>query len=191
MLYIDIETEIDSWFEKNKKDLIEKRWEWEEKRLEKNWALFPEVSRIRSVWIAKDNWEIKILDWEEFEILQELQKLNFYDTFVWRNIKRFDMPFIIKKFMQHNLELPNILWKYWKKKPWEVNCIDLMEVRACWWGFSSLSSCCEMLEIENPKEIWNWDDVKEMDNETLKKYLTADVKAVREIYKEFTNLNLI
>lgn len=72
--------------------------------------------------------------------------------FCGHNIKEFDMPFICRRMVINNVELPPCL-QLSGKKPWEINHLDTMEM----WKFgdnknyTSLSLLAQVLGIPSPK----------------------------------------
>lgn len=68
------------------------------------------------------------------------------------NINSFDIPWLFRKILKYNLELPYVL-DIFGKKPWEIRSFDLAEQ----WKFSykhyaSLDEVCYELDIESPKD---------------------------------------
>jgi hypothetical protein len=68
------------------------------------------------------------------------------------NVKNFDIPWVYRKILMYNLQVPECV-NTWGKKPWEVNIVDLKE----WWkGFSNLDVTFEEamygLGLPSPKD---------------------------------------
>lgn len=130
--------------------------------------LLPEFGKIicMSLGVHVDN-EIKIItiqDDDEKNIINRIIKafIRASETKKYPcgfNIKGFDLPFIIKKIYQHELELPTCL-NFNDLKPWEVNIIDLSDI---WKGLgrntTTLDEVTYMLNIESPKITMTGDEI--------------------------------
>lgn len=155
--------------------------------------------------------ELKFLsaygDLEEKVLREALAFMSENSThLVGHGIKRFDIPNLIVKCVQYNIEVP-----YWLRmygvKPWESNHIDTYEV---WKGgnFSttqaaSLDSVCAVLGIESPKddidgsEVSNlyWSDYggdKHAENlNRIKTYCEKDVRSNYLVFKKMQKLNML
>lgn len=104
------------------------------------------------------------------------------------NIKEFDVPFICRRLVKHQIPLPTLL-DIGGKKPWQVSYfIDTLEL----WRFgdfknyTSLNLIAATLDIPSPKDdidgsmvghvFWEEDDV-----ERIKVYCEKDVKTVVQV----------
>jgi len=90
----------------------------------------------------------------EKEILSSLgQKIIEYKTLGGHNIKEFDCPILMRRFLINDLPVPSILDSM-NKKPWDVPYMDTMTM----WGGSamnyrvSLDLLCHVLCIPSPKK---------------------------------------
>ena len=107
------------------------------------------------------------------EKLESFQKAvpDFY--FAGHNVKEFDIPFISRRLMMNNMQLPAFM-QFSGKKPWETNLLDTMQL----WKFgdyknyTSLKLLAAALNIETSK-----DDM--------------DGSMVRDVYYKEKNLNKI
>lgn len=173
-------------------------------------ALLPEFGKIVcvSVGFIIPSGEIKLDSFvgDEKDILGNVCELfNRVDKLGFRicghNIKNFDLPYIGKKMLIHDLALPKILPTY-NDKPWETRVVDTKEV----WGFnsyiglSSLDLICASLGINSPKDgelkgenlhhfYYGWDsepfNSPSRDNK-IKEYCEKDVTATIELVKKIT-----
>jgi len=98
-------------------------------------------------------------------------------------IKGFDIPWLNRKMLKYNLEIPNLL-KTFNIKPWEMNVYDLAEM---WRSngtleYVSFDEMLNELDIESPKDDISGGDVnkvywEEQDLKRIKKYCENDVIA--------------
>jgi 3'-5' exonuclease len=166
--------------------------------------LMPEFGRVVCVSVAtiiKNKLKIvSLCDENEQAIINNAQKIftsvsnktilgisGFY-------IKGFDIPWLNRKFLQYNLEIPKVMQTF-NKKPWEMNVVDLSEV---WKNFGTLEhvSFDEMLyllNIPSPKSIITGKDVHynfwiAKDLEKIKVYCESDVIACIETAKKIIHL---
>lgn len=179
-------------------------WDYKEKYIELYWDkinFLPELNKILTIclWTETKEWIIiKNLEWDE-----KTQIIWFFNAIKWNklswfNIKKFDIPFIIKRALYYQLEIPNDLKIYWKK-PWEIdNVIDLQEIYNYWifWAIWNLDLICNFIWITSPKS-WNidWSQVQEFYNNwkwnEIIDYCKRDVIATIELYNYFKKYNLI
>ena len=87
------------------------------------------------------------------EILKKLEP-NFLCA---HNGKRFDYPFLVKRYIINGLPIPQIL-NTGTKKPWEVDLLDTAEI---WRGldignYTSLLTLCHCLKVASPKVGIGW-----------------------------------
>jgi hypothetical protein len=77
------------------------------------------------------------------------------------NIKRFDVPMLLKRSVIHGLEIPNIL-AIQEKKPWEMPFVDTAELWSfgAWQeSFTSLDLISNVMGLESPKTDMHGDMV--------------------------------
>lgn len=163
--------------------------------------LFPEFGKVICISIGiikKDKTtSIKtISENTEKETLEKFFKFLIDNTkFVLTgcNIKQFDMPFLIRKALQYDLELPTQL-DILGKKPWEIKVIDLMEdYKSGMYNMVSLDLICEFLDIQTPKDKFanyevsslymNGEIKKEDICEYCEKDIVATINLFNKIYK--------
>lgn len=113
------------------------------------------------------------------------------------NGKEFDFPFIARRMIVHQIELPNKL-NLFGKKPWEIPHLDTMEL----WKFgdykhyTSLKLLTAVLGVPSPKDDINGSEVakvyyKENDLERIVRYCEKDTIAVAQLILRFNNEPLL
>jgi len=107
------------------------------------------------------------------------------------NGKEFDFPFIARRMVIHQIELPNMLDLY-GKKPWEVQHLDTLEL----WKFgdykhyTSLKLLCKIFNIPSPKDDIDGSEVaqvyyQENDLQRIVRYCEKDTLAVAQVLLKF------
>lgn len=164
-------------------------------------SLEPEYGKIVCFSFGKINYEENeytfdirsYADEDEVVILKKISKLMYHvqeKNFVLggHNIKGFDIPFLIKRFILNGMQVPDILWMQ-DKKPWEIGHLDTKEI----WKFGSWNQNISMVEmaiilgIQSPKDIMDGSEVKHEfwvnhNLEKIKTYCEGDVRATSEIF---------
>lgn len=113
------------------------------------------------------------------------------------NGKEFDFPFLARRMIIHQIELPKKL-NLFGKKPWEVPHLDTLEL----WKFgdykhyTSLKLLTHVLGIPSPKEDIDGSEVakvyyQEKNLDRIVKYCERDTIAVAQIFLKLNNLELI
>ncbi|MDD7915109.1 3'-5' exonuclease [Polaribacter ponticola] len=113
------------------------------------------------------------------------------------NGKEFDFPFIARRMIVHQIELPKKL-NLFGKKPWEVPHLDTLEM----WKFgdfkhyTSLKLLTNILGIPSPKDDIDGSEVasvyyKEKDLQRIVTYCEKDTIAVAQILLRFNNEMLL
>ena len=113
------------------------------------------------------------------------------------NGKEFDFPFIARRMIVHQIELPKKL-NLFGKKPWEVPHLDTLEL----WKFgdykhyTSLKLLTSILGIPSPKDDIDGSEVanvyyKEKDLQRIVDYCEKDTVAVAQILLRFNNEALL
>lgn len=106
------------------------------------------------------------------------------------NGKEFDFPYIARRMMIHQIEIPRIL-QLFGKKPWEVPHLDTMEL----WKFgdykhyTSLDLLANIFEIETPKDDIDGSQVAkvyydENNIERIKAYCEKDVVTLINVFRK-------
>tara|TARA_R110000782_G_scaffold75974_2_gene151388 strand:+ start:135 stop:866 length:732 start_codon:yes stop_codon:yes gene_type:complete len=110
---------------------------------------------------------------------------------VGHNIKGFDMPFMLRKFVKYGIAIPSQLQLH-HVKPWDNCLVDTNEI----WKFGSWTGCtldllCAYLGVPSPK-----DDLKGYETtgafyngqlERIKDYCEKDVKATANVLLKMSN----
>lgn len=113
------------------------------------------------------------------------------------NAKEFDFPFIARRMLVNDIDLPNSL-DIAGKKPWEINHLDTMEL----WKFgdykhyTSLSLLCHIFGVPTPKDDISGADVakvyyEENDLDRIVVYCQKDVVALIQLFLKFRNEKLV
>lgn len=117
--------------------------------------------------------------------------------FLGHNIKVFDLPYILKRCMIHQIKIPTRFHLH-DIKPWENCLLDTMNI----WRFGgrdniSLEHLTFLLKVKNPKEA----DVYQQDHggiarafwngkiEELKDYCEEDIEATANLLLRLSNFN--
>ena len=113
------------------------------------------------------------------------------------NGKEFDFPYIARRMIINNINLPEKL-NLFGKKPWEVQHIDTLEL----WKFgdykhyTSLNLLTNILNIPSPKEDIDGSQVaqvyyKEKNLKRIVKYCERDTLAVVQLLLRFSTIELL
>ena len=146
---------------------------------------------------------IKSFVGEEKNILQDFKNLlnNHFNkpqhVLCGHNGKEFDFPFIARRMIIHQIELPEKL-NLFGKKPWEISHLDTMDL----WKFgdykhfTSLKLLTNILDIPSPKDDIDGSQVgdvfyKEKDIKRIASYCEKDTIAVAQLLLRFNNEPLI
>ncbi len=139
--------------------------------------------------------EVKILD--DFKKLLNNHFNKPHHLLCGHNGKEFDFPYIARRMIIHQIELPEKL-NLFGKKPWEIPHIDTMDL----WKFgdykhfTSLKLMTSVLGIPSPKDDIDGSEVgtvyyKEKNIERIVKYCEKDTIAVAQLLLRFNNEPLI
>lgn len=139
----------------------------------------------------------------ESQILKEFKALTISDYFkpspilCAHNGKEFDFPYIARRMIINEIEIPPVLEMH-GKKPWEISHLDTMEL----WKFgdykhfTSLNLLAKVLGIPTPKDDIDGSQVaqvyyQEKDLDRIKTYCEKDVLTVAQIFRKFRNEPLL
>ena len=133
----------------------------------------------------------------DFKVLLDNHFGNKANVLCAHNGKEFDFPFIARRMIVHQIELPKKL-NLFGKKPWEVPHIDTLEL----WKFgdykhyTSLKLLTSILGIKSPKDDIDGSEVayvyyKEKDLQRIVTYCEKDTIAVAQILLRFNNETLL
>ena len=140
---------------------------------------------------------------DEKQILVDFKKLldmhfnKAFHVLCAHNGKEFDFPYIARRMIVHQVELPSKL-NLFGKKPWEVPHLDTMEL----WKFgdykhySSLQLLTSILGIPSPKDDIDGSEVanvyyKDKNLDRIVKYCEKDTIAVAQLLMRFNNEKLV
>ncbi len=173
-------------------------------------ALFAEFGRIVCISMGflykeENEWHIRVKsiygDHEE-KILQEfatiLRKLYARNYLLCgHNIREFDVPYIARRMIINNIQLPQLILNAQRKK-WESPVIDTMEM----WKFgdykhfTTLKLLCNILHIPSPKNDMEGHDVyrvfyQEKNLERISTYCQNDVVATIQVFLKLSGFQTI
>jgi hypothetical protein len=160
------------------------------------WAEFGKIVCISvGYFVNRSHLEFRVTSFkgDEKELLIEFSELlntHFSETrhlLCAHNGKEFDFPYIARRLLIHQLDLPQKL-NLFGKKPWEVPHLDTLEL----WKFgdykhyTSLKLLTRVLGIPSPKDDIDGSQVrdvyyKEHDLDRIARYCEKDVVAVAQI----------
>jgi uncharacterized protein YprB with RNaseH-like and TPR domain len=221
ILFLDIETvpQEENWnsLSKTTQELFEQKTKYQRKDeftaaqfYEKAgiWAEFGKIICISVGYFieAKEKKQLRITSFfgdnehqllTDFKVLLDTHFANKANVLCAHNGKEFDFPFIARRMIVHQIELPEKL-NLFGKKPWEVAHLDTLEL----WKFgdykhyTSLSLLTSVLGISSPKDDINGSEVahvyyKEKDLQRIVTYCEKDTIAVAQILLRFNNETLL
>lgn len=139
--------------------------------------------------------EVKIL--EDFKKLLNLHFNKSAHVLCAHNGKEFDFPYIARRMIINQIELPEKL-NLFGKKPWEIAHLDTLEL----WKFgdykhyTSLKLLTSILNIPSPKDDINGSEVgsvyyKEKNIKRIVTYCEKDTIAIAQLLLRFNNEPLI
>jgi len=153
-----------------------------------------ETKQLRIKSFYGDDEKQLLLDFKELLETHFYKKLH---VLCAHNGKEFDFPYIARRMIIHQIELPTKL-NLFGKKPWEVSHLDTMEL----WKFgdykhyTSLKLLTSILGIPSPKDDISGSDVamvyyKENDLDRIVRYCEKDTIAVAQLVLRFNNEPLL
>lgn len=139
--------------------------------------------------------EAKLL--KEFKVLLNSHFSKPAHVLCAHNGKEFDFPFIARRMIVHQIELPKKL-NLFGKKPWEVSHLDTLEL----WKFgdykhyTSLKLLTSILGISSPKDDIDGSEVArvyyhEKNIQRIVDYCEKDTIAVAQVFLRFNNQELL
>lgn len=172
-------------------------------------AEFAKVVCISTGYLTKveNTWQLRIKSCcgdDEKTLLQEFlsisEKMHSGRTkwiFTGHNVKEFDIPFLCRRMLVNNLELPSFM-DFQDLKPWETPILDTLHL----WRFgdykhyTSLKLLAAALGVPSPKSDIDGSMVgqvfwKEKDLHRITEYCERDVATVANIIFRFKNLPLL
>jgi len=221
ILFLDIETvpEEENWnlLSKNSQELFEQKTQYQRKdeftaeefyNRAGIWAefgkiicisvgYFVEVEKKRQLRLRSffGDDEHKLLT--EFKVLLDTHFAKKSNLLCAHNGKEFDFPFLSRRMIIHQIELPKKL-NLFGKKPWEVPHLDTLEM----WKFgdykhyTSLKLLTSILGIPSPKGDIDGSEVagvyyKEKNIQRIVSYCEKDTVAVAQLLLRFNNEKLL
>lgn len=136
--------------------------------------------------------ETELLRWSS-SLLGNTDRLGM--SLAGHTIKRFDIPFLWKRYLASGMKPPAAITT-WSKKPWDLTFFDVAEFwsNGTWQeGFTSLDVMSTMFGFASPKEavqasrVHNvfWED---RDLDSIQKYCDGDVRATMEVIKRMADV---
>ncbi|PQB08257.1 3'-5' exonuclease [Polaribacter filamentus] len=221
ILFLDIETvpQEENWslLSKSTQELFEKKTQYQRKdeytaaqfyERAGIWAEFgkiicisvgyfvdiKEVKQFRITSFFGDN-EHQLLT--DFKVLLDKHFAKKANVLCAHNGKEFDFPFIARRMIVHQIELPKKL-NLFGKKPWEIPHLDTLEL----WKFgdykhyTSLKLLTSILGVPSPKDDIDGSEVagvyyKEKNIDRIVTYCEKDTIAVAQILLRFNNEALL
>lgn len=133
----------------------------------------------------------------DFKTLLDQHFFKPYHLLCAHNGKEFDFPFIARRMVIHDIEIPNAL-NLFGKKPWEIPHLDTMEL----WKFgdyknyTSLKLLTTILGIPSPKDDIDGSQVAEVyykdnDLKRIVSYCEKDTIAVAQIFLKYRRESLL
>lgn len=167
------------------------------------WAEFGKIICISAGFFhyhkGKRSFRVRSFSGPEVQILTEFK--NLLETYFNQekhllcahNGKEFDFPYIARRMIIHQINLPKKL-NLFGKKPWEVPHLDTMEL----WkfgdykSFTSLNLMTHILQIPSPKDDIDGSEVyrvyfEEQDIDRIVRYCEKDTVAVAQIFLRLRN----
>jgi predicted PolB exonuclease-like 3'-5' exonuclease len=167
--------------------------------------IFPEFAKIVCISVGgyNENNEFKKLSFYDEKETQLLTKFtNFLHKkeektpamiIVGYNIMSFDIPFIIKRLIINEIEVPNII-KIYDKKPWDLTA-RFKDIFLLWnmgsKNFISFDLLCNILNINSPKTDMNgsmvysyYYELNRMDS--IVNYCESDIQALSDVVQRLT-----
>jgi hypothetical protein len=221
ILFLDIETvpEFENWndISKETRELFDKKTQYQRKEeftadefynRAGIWAEFGKIicisvgyfvevnkkKQLRLTSFFGDDEHTILID---FKILLEKHFSNKNTVLCAHNGKEFDFPFLARRMIIHQIQLPKKL-NLFGKKPWEVPHLDTLEL----WKFgdykhyTSLKLLTSILGIPSPKDDIDGSEVadvyyKEKNIDRIVNYCEKDTLAVAQILLRFNNEKLL
>ena len=131
------------------------------------------------------------------QITNAFYKVNNRFQFAGHNIREFDIPYICRRLLINNIELPYYLQLH-GAKPWEIEMVDTLQ----WWKFGdyknyiSLNLLASVLNIPTSKGDMDGSKVRDVyyqdkNLERIKTYCEKDVMVTANVILRFKNLPLL
>lgn len=159
--------------EKIREYIAEKKLEATEKA-----ALDPDLGEIVAIGVSMDG-DIQVMMGEEATFLKEFWNLwSKSDLQIGYNIINFDIPYLLRRSMAHKVPAPSIALSKYKVGP----VYDLMNILYPQ-SPKGLKWVCKRYGIPNILPDLDGSQVKDMDDETIARYVANDVRMTEELMK--------
>jgi len=221
ILFLDIETvpEFENWkdLSKETQELFDKKTQYQRKEKVTAdefydragiWAEFGKIICITVGYFVEidKKKQLRLTSFfgdDEFKVLVDFKELldkhfnNKNNVLCAHNGKEFDFPFIARRMIIHQIQLPGKL-NLFGKKPWEVPHLDTLDL----WKFgdykhyTSLKLLTSILGIPSPKDDIDGSEVsdvyyKQKNIDRIVSYCEKDTIAVAQIILRFNNEKLL
>jgi len=221
ILFLDIETvpEFENWkdLSKETQELFDKKTQYQRKEKVTAdefydragiWAEFGKIICITVGYFVEidKKKQLRLTSFfgdDEFKVLVDFKELldkhfnNKNKVLCAHNGKEFDFPFIARRMIIHQIQLPGKL-NLFGKKPWEVPHLDTLDL----WKFgdykhyTSLKLLTSILGIPSPKDDIDGSEVsdvyyKQKNIDRIVSYCEKDTIAVAQIILRFNNEKLL
>jgi len=221
ILFLDIETvpEFENWkdLSKEAQELFDKKTQYQRKEKVTAdefydragiWAEFGKIICITVGYFVEidKKKQLRLTSFfgdDEFKVLVDFKELldkhfnNKNKVLCAHNGKEFDFPFIARRMIIHQIQLPGKL-NLFGKKPWEVPHLDTLDL----WKFgdykhyTSLKLLTSILGIPSPKDDIDGSEVsdvyyKQKNIDRIVSYCEKDTIAVAQIILRFNNEKLL
>ena len=131
------------------------------------------------------------------QMINGFYKTNNHYCFAGHNIREFDIPYICRRLLINNIQLPNYLHLH-GAKPWEIDMVDTLQ----WWKFGdyknyiSLNLLASVLNIPTSKTDMDGSMVRDVyyehkDLERIRIYCEKDVVVTANVILRFKNLPIL
>lgn len=175
-------------------------------------AIYAEFGKIICISVAylrkqDDEFYIKVKSFtgEEADLLNDFKELldDYFrnpqtDYICGHNIKEFDIPYICRRMVVHNIEIP-ILMEVSGKKPWQIT--QFLDTMAMWRfgdfkNYTSIDLLAYLLDVPSPKDNIDGSQVgkvyyEEDGLDKIVEYCEKDVVTVVQLLMRFTGNALV
>lgn len=182
-------------------NLNDPRWNTSiQQAYENNASLICEFGRIVCIsyaYFKGDELKLGTIQGEESEIIEKaliiFNQVNEIGRIVCGyNIKAFDIPWVFKKMLHYGKTPPSNISTY-GKKPWEITCVDFMEIwKSSGWEAATFDEMSYSLGVPSPKSDMDGTMVHEYFHsgriDEIATYCENDVKALVGVARKLENL---
>lgn len=128
-------------------------------------------------------------------VLEQCKKKGYTPYLVGHNIKEFDMPVLVARYVKHGPKVPRIFSTV-GKKPWELTWVrDTSDYVKNGWKMISLDALCLLCGVASSKDggmdgSHVWEEAKADKLDRIKEYNLDDVRATLDCYAVLTERGL-